>query len=190
MYDSLSFDRNNNTHLNSQLRKNYSVRVNCNQFGMFKRLLLVSTTIVCLTVMADSVEIALTETIQADAKHDSSGKDAHHKMMEIPEAQAIPSVNLIVHPDPMRGYNLEVQVTNFKFAPENVNTAARPGEGHAHLYVNGKKIARLYGNWYYLENLQPGKNKITVSLNANSHEVLARDRKIIQDTEIVQVPAP
>lgn len=139
--------------------------------------------------MADSMEIALTKTMLADAK-DGSSKDVHRKMMEIPDAQPIPSVNLIVHPDPMRGYNLEVQVTNFKFAPENVNTAARPGEGHAHLYVNGKKIARLYGNWYYLENLQPGKNKITVSLNANSHEVLARDGKIIQDTEIVQVPAP
>lgn len=72
---------------------------------------------------------------------------------------------------------------------ENINKAAKPGEGHAHLQVNGKKITRLYG-WYYLENLQPGKNEITVSLNVNSHKTLAHNGKMIQDTEIVEVPAP
>ena len=43
----------------------------------------------------------------------------------------------------MKGYNLEAKVSNFRFAPEDVNTAAKPGEGHAHLNVNDKKIARL-----------------------------------------------
>lgn len=73
---------------------------------------------------------------------------------------------------------------------ENINKAAKPGEGHAHLQVNGKKITRLYSSWYYLENLQPGKNAIAISLNANSHETLAHNGKMIQDTEIVEVPAP
>lgn len=100
--------------------------------------------------MADRMEIALTETMPADAKHGISS-NAHRKMMEIPDAQPIPSVNLIVHPHPTHGYNLEVQVTHFKFALENVNIADRPGEVRAHLSVNGKKLARLYGNWYYLD---------------------------------------
>jgi hypothetical protein len=47
----------------------------------------------------------------------------------------------------------------------------------------------LYGSWYYLENLQPGKNEIAVSLNANSHETLADNGKMIQDPENVEVPA-
>lgn len=40
-----------------------------------------------------------------------------------------------------------------------------------------------------LENLQPGKNAIAVSLNANTHETLAHNGKMIQDTENVDVPA-
>ena len=40
-----------------------------------------------------------------------------------------------------------------------------------------------------LENLQPGKNAIAVSLNANTHETLAHNGKMIQDTQTVDVPA-
>ncbi len=160
---------------------------------MFKILLLVSTTVICITATGSNLGIARTQNIQADARHQggspSSSTDSHHKMMEIPAGQPIPSVKLIVHKDAMKGYNLETKVSNFKFAPEDVNTAAKRGEGHAHLYINGEKITRLYGSWYYLENLQPGKNKITVSLNANSHETLAHNGTMIQDTKIVEVPA-
>lgn len=35
----------------------------------------------------------------------------------------------------------------------------------AHLSVDGTKITRLYGNWYYLESLPAGRHEITVSLN-------------------------
>ncbi|OKH27323.1 hypothetical protein NIES1031_08415 [Chroogloeocystis siderophila 5.2 s.c.1] len=114
--------------------------------------------------------------------------DNHDKIMEIPSGQAVPTVDLVVHKDAMKGYNLEVKVTNFQFAPERVNTDATPGEGHGHIYINNKKLTRLYGSWYYLENLQPGRNEITVSLNANNHMALAHNGKRIFDTEVVNVP--
>lgn len=154
---------------------------------MLKRILLASTTIFCATVISN-MGIARTQKIITDARH-QGGEHQHHKTMEIPAGQPVPSVDLIVHKDSLRGYNLQAKVSNFRFAPENVNQAAKPGEGHAHIYVNGKKINRLYSSWYYLE-LPPGKNAIAVSLNANSHESLAHNGKMIQDTEIVQVPAP
>lgn len=155
---------------------------------MLKRILLASATILCATAVGN-MGIARTQKILAHA-HDENGiTDHHHKTMEIPSGQPIPSVDLIVHKDPMKGYNLQTKVSNFRFAPENISRAAKPGEGHAHLYINGKKITRLYGSWYYLENLQPGKNAIAVSLNANSHETLAHNGKMIQDTENVDVPA-
>ncbi len=154
---------------------------------MFKKLLLVSTTLLCIA--AGSMGIASSQKIVADERQEGSEIFHHHKTMEIPAGQPIPSVDLFVHKDSMKGYNLQAKVSNFKFAPEHINEAAKPGEGHAHLYVNGKKITRLYG-WYYLENLQPGKNEITVSLNANSHETLAHNGKMIQDTKIVELPAP
>jgi hypothetical protein len=131
--------------------------------------------------------IARTDNLLADGQHGAS-TDPHHKTMEIPPSQAAPSVDLIVHEDPMKGWNLEVKVTNFRFAPENASREAQPGEGHGHVYVNGKKIARLYGSWYYLESLNSGKNEITVALNANSHEALVHNGKIIKDSEIIEVP--
>jgi len=117
-----------------------------------------------------------------------SGKDDHeHGMLEIPPGQPVPTVDLIVHPDARRGWNLEIQVTNFTFAPERVNQASNFQEGHGHLYVDGVKITRLYGNWYYLESLAPGTREITVSLNANGHEALMHNGQPIQVTRQVVV---
>ncbi|MDX2243051.1 MAG: hypothetical protein NW224_20415 [Leptolyngbyaceae cyanobacterium bins.302] len=118
-------------------------------------------------------------------------KPSHsHKMVEVPAGQPIPTVNLILHPDAMNGWNLEVKVTNFVFAPDRVNTKGTSvNEGHAHLYVDGKKVARLYGSWHHLPALPPGDHKITVTLNTNDHGELVYGGKPIQATEIIQVPA-
>ena len=42
-------------------------------------------------------------------------------------------------------FNLFVDLENFRFTPEEVNKTSRINEGHAHLYLNGKKVTRLYG---------------------------------------------
>jgi hypothetical protein len=121
--------------------------------------------------------------------HDEHEHGNHtHEMLEIPSDAPVPTVDLIVHPDTMRGWNLEVQVTNFQFAPERVNQSSLTNEGHAHLYVNGEKITRLYGSWYYLPELPPGHHEIMVELNANGHEVLAVNGVAIADTEMLMVP--
>jgi hypothetical protein len=60
--------------------------------------------------------------------HNHTGLD--HKPIEIPTGQAVPSVDLIVHKDAKKGWNLEAKVANFQFAPENVNQTHKPGEGH------------------------------------------------------------
>ena len=151
---------------------------------MLKKIFLVSSTIFCLSLISKHLVISAAEAQQNNrAEH-------QHKMMEIPSGQPIPSIKLVVHKDSMKGWNLEAQITNFKFAPEHASSAFQPGEGHAHLSINGEKTTRLYSSWYYLGNLKPGKNQITVSLNTNNHQALAHNGKIIQDTAIVQVPAP
>jgi hypothetical protein len=111
-----------------------------------------------------------------------------HGMIEIPADQPIPSITVMVHPDAMRGWNLEAQVENFRFAPEHVNHSSDLlQEGHAHLYINGEKITRLYSNWYYLGNLPPGTHEITVSLNTNTHQTLMHDGEAIAATFILEV---
>jgi hypothetical protein len=118
----------------------------------------------------------------------SSAKDTHqHSSVEVPARYLMPTVNLVVHPDSRQGWNLEIQVTNFKLAPEHVNQPDEEStsdilEGHAHLYIDGTKITRLYGNWYYLESLPPGTHQISVSLNTNSHATLMHNGQPIQAT--------
>jgi hypothetical protein len=111
-----------------------------------------------------------------------------HGMLEIPPGQPVPTLTLVATPDAMAGWNLELQITNFEFAPERVNQGSSTAEGHAHLYVNGKKLARLYGPWYHLEALPPGRHEITASLNSNNHETLVHQDEMIQDTIILEVP--
>ena len=47
------------------------------------------------------------------------------------------------------------------------------GEGHAHVYVDGEKAARIYGPWFHLGALPPGEVTLGVTLNANDHSLLA-----------------
>ncbi|MRX27987.1 hypothetical protein [Kangiella sp. HZ709] len=84
-----------------------------------------------------------------------------------------------MHKDEKSGWNLELITENFAFAPEQVNQAHRVGHGHAHLYINGKKITRLYSHWYHLEELPEGKHLIKVNLNTNDHQDYALNGKVI-----------
>ena len=132
--------------------------------------------------------VAITKSALMTTADMGSGHGEHkHGKMEVPQGEAVPTVDVVVLKDAKKGWNLEAKVTNFKFAPEKVNTAAEPGEGHAHLFINGKKITRLYSSWYYIDNLEPGENSVKVTLNANDHADWTSNGKVIEDTEIVTV---
>ena len=112
-----------------------------------------------------------------------------HEVIEVEGDSTPPSVKLTIHKDAKAGWNLQTQVTNFRFAPEHASTAHVPGEGHAHLYIDGKKVTRLYGEWYHIPSLSSGTHKITVTLNANSHEDLMLKGKVVSATQEVRVSA-
>ena len=94
-----------------------------------------------------------------------------HQVLNVDPALPIPGVALRLTRDAADGFNLSLGVTNFTFTPERVNSANEPNTGHAHLYINGQKIARLYGPWMHLpaKLWQPGLNRVKVLLNANDH---------------------
>lgn len=144
-----------------------------------RTLLLVSTTLIGVTIFSNSFELAKADT--------GAGEN---RLLEIPANQAVPTVDIAVTKDALKGWNLQTKLKNFKFAPENVNTQNNPGEGHAHVYLNGKKLARLYSSWFHIENLPPGRNKITVDLKSNTHETLVHNSQKIEDTEVIEVAPP
>lgn len=124
--------------------------------------------------------------------HNSMGemnedKTHHHQMMAIPEGEPVPTVDLVVHEDAVEGWNLEIKATNFDFDPNTVNKNSDYKKGHGHIYINGKKLTRVYSNWFYLQTLPVGNNEIKVTLNTNKHEDLTYQGQVISDVETVIV---
>lgn len=123
-------------------------------------------------------------------KMDSEGSEhsAHeHDPVDVSDWPLTPSLTLTAHKDLMSGWNLNIAPANFTFAPTRINTADNSGEGHAHLYINGQKVTRVYSPWFYINNLPVGLNTITVTLNANNHGPLMHRGEIIAaSVEVLQ----
>ncbi|MBR9864247.1 MAG: hypothetical protein GYB24_12480 [Rhodobacteraceae bacterium] len=128
-------------------------------------------------------------TDHAMAQGDMAGHD-HSRMAAISVADdgSAPAITATLHPDAMSGYNLEVRTSNFTFTPEAVNAADTPNTGHAHIYVDGVKLTRLYGNWFHLSGLTSGDHVIAVELNANSHSPIHVDGQPVRTELTVSVP--
>lgn len=121
--------------------------------------------------------------------HDGEPNGHHgHGHLEISEGQPVPVVVVDIFPDPVSGWNVQVQTENWEFAPERVNQNSVTTEGHAHLYVNGEKVTRIYNEWSYIPSLPPGEHVLTVGLNANGHETLTHNGEPIEASVKVIVP--
>lgn len=112
----------------------------------------------------------------------------HSAAVHIPAGSAAPSLDIAVHKDPMAGWNLEVSTKNFRWAPQHASASDVVGEGHAHVYINGTKLARLYGNWMHIPDLPAGEVEVKVSLNANSHAMLMVAGAPVEASVMVDAP--
>lgn len=119
--------------------------------------------------------------------HDTSPAHAHTMLDITQDPTPKPEIAIALHPDSGQSYNLQVSLKNFSLAPAQVNGPHQPGQGHAHIFVDGVKLTRLYGEWFLLSDLPAGA-EVKVTLNANSHEALMHSGQMIEAT--VQVPAP
>ncbi|MFG2982605.1 hypothetical protein ACGFYQ_15320 [Streptomyces sp. NPDC048258] len=106
-----------------------------------------------------------------------------HRLREVP-AEGAPEVRLTARPDSEDGWNLQLSVQNFRFTPDSTGGAALPGAGHAHLELDGRKLARLYGPWFHLPAAQvpEGAHTLTVRLYADDHTAWAVSGKPVEGT--------
>lgn len=111
----------------------------------------------------------------------------HASAVNLPAGDDAPGLEIKLTKDPMAGWNLHVAPQNFRFAPELASQADTDGEGHAHVYINGIKLGRLYGNWLHIAELPKGEVEVTVSLNANSHSPLAVDGVPVEATVVLHL---
>ena len=110
----------------------------------------------------------------------------HDTPLDVPADDA-PQVSIMLMPDPKSGYNLQVMTKEFAFAPQSASGDHVAGEGHAHVYVNGVKLGRLYADWYHIEALPKGDVTVSVTLNANDHRVYAVNGQPVSASTTVNV---
>ena len=113
--------------------------------------------------------------------HSSEVAHVPHLMTEV-QSEQIPQLSVKVVPDMKSGYNLHLQTEHFTFVPDRANSEPIQNEGHAHLYINNEKVARLYGPWFHLDDhhLTEGVNVMRVTLNAHDHSEWAINQQPIE----------
>ncbi|OZG71008.1 hypothetical protein BTA51_23165 [Hahella sp. CCB-MM4] len=136
------------------------------------------------------------------ANHPTShGQEMEHGQSPIPEGVPTPQIELALfddrsldnlddlnNKDTRSGYNLKLNLRNYSLVPpvEEIIATTVTGHltGHAHLYINGKKIMRIYGHYVHLPSnlLVKGLNVITVSLNNHHHDTWTLNGQEIQAT--------
>ncbi|MGH2740900.1 MAG: hypothetical protein ACRDN8_00145 [Thermoleophilaceae bacterium] len=126
----------------------------------------------------------------ADPTHDGA---SHEQMSTSVPALKGMKVRLVVRQGP-GGVLVHVRTKRFKFAPARMAPdherpwPPTPGEGHIHLYVDGKKrpATLLVGPWTYV-GLRAGRHRLRVTLNANTHAEYQRRGKPVQDATTFSV---
>lgn len=118
-------------------------------------------------------------TDSGDTNMEESMPHPHDTFFKVP-AEGSPTVDFTVTEDAKGGWNVHIMTTNFTFAPENVNGQNAFGEGHAHLYVDGEKVARVYGQYFHYPEEFDGTKAFRVELNANDHSVYAVNAQKIE----------
>ena len=94
------------------------------------------------------------------AHADAHGGSAHAAMSHEPLESEIPvMVAIEADVEDGGGVNVRIGALNWNWAPQNVNAAHIPGEGHAHIYVNGEKLNRVYGPYYHIPGLSPRRSR-------------------------------
>ena len=128
--------------------------------------------------------IFFASNVNAEMKHHNKVHH-HHKFFKV--EKPYPELKLKLEKDKMDGYNLVRVADNFTFSPDKVNQANGPNEGHAHIYINGKKT-RQYSPYFHISDamLKRGNNDLRVCLHANDHSYLVINMRKIQKSLIIK----
>jgi len=93
----------------------------------------------------------------------------------VEEGETVPSITLDVQ-TARDGYRVKIETRNFEFfQPEADRSEHVPGQGHAHLYLNGLKLQRMYDRSADIGALPPGSHTVRVTLNTNDHKTYIVD---------------
>lgn len=141
---------------------------------------------------------------QIPGKPPAVGMDHSHIPVAVPEDSPAPALSLKLHKDALSGFNLEILTERYSLVPPprvelsmtalmvlSMDSNTGFVEGHAHLYVNGEKVQRVYGHELHLPAalFRPGVNQITVTINNHGHMYWTVDARQVLATLFVDPSA-
>lgn len=121
------------------------------------------------------------DTGKSDAGAMAHDMHAMNAVYEVAAGEPAPELSIDVQPiSGSGGYRVSIETGNFEFFQPDSNQAAHaPGQGHAHLYLNGLKLQRMYGHEAEIGALPSGKHSVRVTLNTNDHRAYLVDGKTV-----------
>ncbi|MEU0588155.1 hypothetical protein [Streptomyces sp. NPDC006132] len=108
------------------------------------------------------------------------------------EAEGAPDVGIEVQPDRGGGWEVRLTVRNFRFSPPGAAARAVAGRGLAHLYVDGRLVARLRAPEHRLPPglVGHGTHHVTARLYADDGTVWAVDGRPVESTADITASKP
>jgi len=120
-----------------------------------------------------------------------SHSDGIFTIHEVSEKVA-PKASLELQKDPTGGFNVHVVTSNFVWRPEQASKKHVSGEGHAHVYLDGRKIMRIYNEWFHLNTYQfstrAGEQLLSIEFVGNDHAPYTVQGVPIGSEQIITVP--
>lgn len=146
----------------------------------------------------------LVEVIDNATPKAMTSMDHSHIPVAVPSDVVSPRLSASLTRDVMSGYNLKLDIENYEMtAPpidvkmENLmapSVSVDTGfvQGHAHLYINGEKIQRVYGNNVHIpaSHFKEGMNQLNITINNHAHMFWTSDDKKIISSLFINPSMP
>ena len=137
----------------------------------------------------NAVSIRVTKGAGGDSEESSDmamGVDPAHDR-DAMESEVPVDVSLMTEVEQDGGVNVHIMTDGWTWSLGGDGTHV-PGEGHAHIYVDGELYKMVYEPVNQVSGLAPGDHHIRVALSSNSHADLTYDGAPIEATAMVTVP--
>ncbi|MEP5761278.1 MAG: copper chaperone PCu(A)C [Litoreibacter sp.] len=118
-----------------------------------------------------------------NAGGDTGMAGMNHNMSNGIQSEQTPKITLTATNGPSaEGAEIALDIENFAFVRAENDTAHVPNHGHAHIYLNGLKLGRLYDTKFSLGSVPTGTYELVVSLNSNTHQPYMNGETPVRDT--------
>jgi hypothetical protein len=139
-----------------------------------------------LTILIAGWLLSISNTVAVEAHTD--GAMSVHEITQ----ESAPTASFEIKKDPTGGFNIQVVTENFVWRPEMASMQHVPGEGHAHVFLDGRKIMRIYNPWFHLNTYQfatrSGEQLLSIEFVGNDHAAYTSQGLPVGTEQVLDVP--